>query len=131
MKKNYIFVVFSIIIMSGCASTKLNPGAEKVLVTSNPAEKNCKFKGLVHGHQGNWLTGEFTSHKNLELGALNDIRNSAHAIGANFVQIELNRAGVVGGGSMSSTEYGTWGHSSSEQTSTVVVGNAYYCPNLK
>ena len=136
-RNNKWFLVFIAILLAGCAAKALNPGASKVLVNSRAPNKTCKFLGQVHGNQGDFWTGEFTSYKNLEIGAMNDIRNQAHALGANFVELQVNRAGVDSGGAM----YGNGGNlfgggtiaggSYSTQVSTVIIGNAYYCSDLR
>ena len=75
------------------------------------------------------MTGDFTSHKNLEVGAMNDLRNEAYEMKANYVELVTNRAGVVGSGSMSGGYGYVSGFSNSAQTSTVLSGNAYHCEN--
>ena len=122
-----IFIGVSAVLFSGCAATQLKPGAERILVTKNPAPKGCKFVGAVIGEQGGSLTGSWTSNKNLALGALNDMRNKAADLGANYVQIETDRAGVTGSGHMSSGSSGLWGSSHSGQTDVTNTGNAYKC----
>lgn len=79
--------------------------------------------GQVIGNQGNVFTGPWTSNKNLEQGAINDMKNQASQLGANYVQIITSRAGKTGsfhrsGGSM-------------EQTNVTYTGNAYQCPQLQ
>ena len=95
----------------GCAAKPLNSGAASVKVAPTKADSSCTYVGPVSGDEGGWLTGGYTSHKNLEVGAMNDIRNEAHKMGANYVELITNRAGNVG----------------FNQTSTVLSGNAYHC----
>ena len=106
------------ILASGCAAAPLlAPDAANVLVTRNVAAPECRFLGEVHGSQGNFWTAEFTSDQDLVSGARNRMRDEAFALGANFVQIELeNQSNNTG-------EYSLGGVYSS-----VVVGNAYLCP---
>lgn len=109
-----VYICFAVaLFMSGCASLPLEPQASRVIVTHNPAPKDCKFAGQVIGNQGNLFTGVWTSNKNLEEGALNDLRNQASKLNANYVQLVNTRAGT--GFDM-------------RQTNVINVGNAYSCP---
>lgn len=102
-----------------CAATALKPGAERIIVTRNRAPKGCKFLGAVVGEQGGSFTGGMTSNKNLAQGALNDMRNKAMELGANYVQLETDRAGVTGSGGYYSSHQ--------QQTDVTNTGNAYKC----
>lgn len=104
-------------LLSSCSSIPLNTGASQVIVSPNPVPKGCVYKGQVVGNQGNFFTGDWTSNKNLEEGALNDMKNQAHNAGANYVQLITNRAGNTGSA-----------NSGWEQTSVTNSGNAYSCP---
>lgn len=112
------------VLLSSCAATKLSPEAQKVVISPNKAPKGCKFLGMVQGAQGDFFRGSFTSNKNLEQGAFNDMRNKAAALGGNYVQLLLSRAGQSGGGS---GQGGGFAEGSS-QTTTTNMGNAYKCP---
>lgn len=113
------------LLSSGCAAIQLNPGANMVLVTKTPVDKSCKFLGGVVGNQGGSFSGKWTSNKNLAEGSMNDIKNKAHALGANYVQLETDRAGQ--------TTSGNWdngsGSMSGGQTDVTLTGNAFFCPN--
>ena len=107
------------ILASGCVASPLRtPAAADVLVTRNAPAPECRFVGEVHGTQGNFWTAEFTSDQNLVRGARNRMRDEAFDLGANFVQIELENQ------SNNTAEPSLGGVYSS-----VVVGNAYLCPN--
>ncbi|MES2503703.1 MAG: DUF4156 domain-containing protein [Myxococcota bacterium] len=86
----------------------LKSGADRVILTRNAAPQSCKHLGQVIGSQGNMLTGTMTSNKKLAEGAMNDTRNKAHALGANYVQLETNQAGMSGEGG---THKGSGGNS--------------------
>ena len=91
-----------------------------VVLTRNAPPDGCVFVGEVLGSQGNFWTAEFTSDEDLIVGARNRMRDEAYAIGANFVQIELenqshNTADLSAGGVFSS----------------VVIGNGYHCPEQR
>jgi uncharacterized protein YbjQ (UPF0145 family) len=102
--------------VAGCAATELDPGAERVIVSRTPAAKECVYIGTVIGEQGGALTGPYTSNANLAEGAFNDLKNEAHARGANYVVLEDTHAGT------------TQSRGSSTQTDVTHVGNAYKCP---
>lgn len=103
--------------MGACAAAPLQvPEAAEILVTRNAPAEDCQFVGEVRGSQGNFWTAEFTSDKDLVVGARNQLRDAAFQLGANFVQIELenlshNTADLSSGGVYAST----------------VIGNAYRC----
>lgn len=108
--------------IAGCAATALKPGAERIIVSKKEAPKGCKFLGAVVGEQGGSFTGAYTSNKALAEGSLNDMRNKAMDLGANYVQLETERAGVTGSGG--GYRYGG-GHMG--QTDVTMTGNAYRC----
>ena len=116
------------IVISGCASIPAEPGAARVISSPNAAPKQCKFVAQVVGNQGNFFTGGFTSNRNLEEGAMNDIRNKAAKLGANYIQLVTNRAGITGSTSGSFSSHGGYMSGGSEQTNVTNLGNAYRCP---
>ncbi len=103
--------------LAGCAATSLSPQAQRVVLTPNPPPKGCRYVGAITGNQGNFFTGGFTSNRNMEQGAMNDLRNQAANLGGNYVQMLSNRAAVTGGSG-----------GSQQQTNVVYTGNAYRCP---
>jgi hypothetical protein len=111
---------FAPLAASGCAATALNPGADRVMVTHVPAPNDCRFAGTVIGDQGGSLTGPFTSNRNLAEGAVNDMKNKAHEMGANYVVLETTTAG--------NTISGSGRHISGGQTDVTHMGNAFVCP---
>ena len=92
----------------GCAATALMAGAVRVGVSREAAPGAGSF------------TGQFTSNKKLAQGAMNDMRNAAFDLGANYVVLEESKAGNTSSGSMWSSHGG--------QTDVTQVGNAYTCP---
>ena len=107
----------------GCAATKLDfPGKDVVVIPSTQQlPKDCKFLAQVIGNQGNFFTGAWTSNANMAVGAMNDMRNKAYELGANYVQMLTNQASITGsdglvGGSI-------------QQTNVTNIGNAYKCEN--
>ncbi len=122
----YILSSATIILLglTGCSAIPLNPNAERVLVSPDKPDSNCKFIGQIRGSQGGAFSGPFTSNDNLNDGAMNQLRNNAAAKGANYVQLLTNRsANTISGGSGADG-----GGISGEQTSTYLNGNAYSCP---
>jgi uncharacterized protein YbjQ (UPF0145 family) len=107
------------LLMIGCAATHVRPGAERIIVSKNPAPKGCKFMGTVIGEQGGAFSGRWTSNRNLAEGAMNDMKNKAFDLGANYVSLENSNAGQT----ISASEYGMSGG----QTDVTHAGNAYRC----
>jgi hypothetical protein len=118
-----VLSLFAIVGLVGCSAIPLNPNAQRVIASKSPAPKGCKFVASLVGSQGGALTGGFTANKTMAEGSMNDLRNQAANMNANYVQIEAERAGVTG--SFSVSEYGASG--SSQQTDVTMNGNAYYC----
>jgi len=117
MKKvQFSAMLMSAIYLIGCAAIQLKPGADRVIVSRNNPPKGCKFITSVTGSQGNFFTGGYTSNRNLAQGAMNDLKNQAIGMGANYVQLETNQAGVTGSGG-----------GGRAQTDVTNTGNAYRC----
>ncbi|HAT8858897.1 TPA: DUF4156 domain-containing protein [Legionella pneumophila subsp. pneumophila] len=127
MKKLLSASVITLMI-TGCAAIPADPQTERVIASPNPAPKGCKYVGQVVGNQGNFFTGGFTSNRNLEEGAMNDLKNKASKKGANYIQLVTNRAGVTGSMSGSFDRHGGFMSGGSEQTNVTNLGNAYICP---
>ena len=106
-------ILLTVALVSGCAAISLVPDAERVEIAQE-TPKNCKKLGDVVGTQGSWFTGDYTSNKNLMIGARNDLRNQAHKMGGNVIVIENTN------NSTSGFNVGT--------NNTTVVGAAYRCP---
>lgn len=106
--------------LAACTATALHPAARRVLVTRQPAPASCEYLGTVIGEQGGSLSGGLTSNKNLAAGAMNDMKNQAHKMGANYVVLEDSKAGNTISGSSGSVSGG--------QTDVTNIGNAYRCP---
>lgn len=110
-KKQLIAVLT--ITMAGCSATQpTSQGAQVEIVAEKPAD--CRVLGEVVGSQGNVFSGDFTSNENLMVGARNDLRNKAAALGANTVQVQqsLNATHPYSAGAVKTT----------------LVGTAYSCP---
>ncbi len=114
-----LFLFIPILVISCAAAPLQATGAGNVLVTRNAPAQGCMFVGEVLGSQGNFWTAEFTSDEDLIRGARNRMRDKAFDLGANFVQIELENQ-----------SHNTTHDSLGGVYSSVVVGNAYECPEL-
>lgn len=117
-------VVAVCLVMSGCSSIPMDPGANRIIASPTKPPRACKYLGQVVGNQGNFFTGGWTSNKNLEVGAMNDMKNQAAKLGANYVHLITNRAGVTG--SMGGADGNFSG--TTQQTNVTNMGNAYSCP---
>lgn len=124
MKKFGSGIIMVSVLLGGCASIKLDPQATRVIASPNPAPKACKYVGQVVGNQGNFFTGDWTSNAHLEEGAMNDLKNKASKLGANYIQMINSRAGNTGSASGYNGSFS--GHMS--QTNVTNIGNAYICP---
>lgn len=101
------------IVLSGCAATQTTQqGAAVEIVTQKPT--GCRLIGEAIGSQGNVFSGDFTTDQNLLIGARNDLRNKAAAMGGNVVQVQdtLNSTHPYSAGAVKST----------------VVGSVFACP---
>jgi hypothetical protein len=127
MKKLCLLAAITAVI-SSCSSIPMEPQSNRIIASPNPAPKACHYLGQVVGNQGNFFTGPWTSNRNLEEGAMNDLKNQASHLGANYVQLVTNRAGVTGSMSGSINNNGGYMSGSSEQTNVTNLGNAYNCP---
>lgn len=97
----------------GCAANSLTPDGNRVVILKEiPTQYHCTYKGEIAGAQGNWMTGYWTSNKNLALGARNDLRNEAAKLGANVVVISETLSGT---------------DESNELKNITHIGRAYIC----
>ena len=119
MNHQYVPATWLVLCLS-CAATSLNPGAERVVVGNQPPPAACRFVGTVVGEQGGAWSGYWTSNRNLAQGALNELRNEAQALGANYVLIISTTAGQTGAGNVASA--------SLHQTDVTHTASAYKCP---
>jgi len=101
-----------LLFLVGCNATNtLEPSASKVRIYNNIENKTtCTYLGEVIGSEGVLYNYLFISNYDLTMGARNDLRNKAHALGGNIIEIENYRLGY--------------------QTSTVYVGNVYHCKGM-
>ena len=99
--------------VSRLCSNGIKRTSTRVVILQNlPTQYQCTYKGEIAGAQGNWLTGYWTSNKNLALGARNDLRNEAAKLGANVVVISETLSGT---------------DESNELKNVTHIGRAYVC----
>ena len=105
------FHLIMIITLFGCSATNvLEPKASDVRIYTNIVlPDQCKYLGEVIGSEGFWYNFLFVSNYDLTKGARDDLRNQAHELGGNIVQVETRSFNYA--------------------TSTVYVGNVYDCPD--
>ena len=102
------------VLIAGCAAVQVLPEARAIELVNEPPDRTiCEFLGEVVGSQGNFITGDYTSNKNLVIGARNELRNEASKLGANVVYVQDHK--------------NTSAHGSLGTTNTTVVGKAYRC----
>ena len=103
----------AVLLLVGCSAISTTPEGKSVeLVTVKPPG-NCKPLGDVVASHGNWFTGDYTSNKNLLIGARNDLRNKAAEMGGNYVWVQ------------DSSNTNAWG--SKGTSNTTVLGVVYRC----
>ena len=66
--KSLSLIAFGLLLV-GCSAAPLNPQATQVELHTEKPSGACKSLGEAVGDQGNWVTGDFTSNKDLLLGA--------------------------------------------------------------
>jgi starvation-inducible outer membrane lipoprotein len=116
MNKNLAFVVAlatANLLLAGCSAIEATPAGAAVELVNDRPQGKCKALGETVGSQGNWFTGDYTSNKNLMIGARNDLRNQAAAMGGNIVHVQ----------NLSNTN----SHVGLGTTNTTVVGMVYNC----
>ncbi len=109
--KNKSHLLFLTLILCGCSSLPLNKEGNNVIVSTNPATNNCKYIGEVVGSSGKEPSGFWTSNKDLTISAMNDLRNNAGKLGANYVQ--MISVGIQ------------------EHYNVTNIGNAYHCIDIQ
>ena len=114
MFKKVLLTFATSILLLGCSANQISDGASTVLVVAElPSDSNCQLLGEVVGSQGNWFTGDFTSNENLMIGARNELKNNAAALGGNYVLLQTAQDHAA---------YGSLG-----TTAYTVLGHAYEC----
>ncbi len=124
-KTTALLSILALSLLAGCSADSVNPvAATGVVVASSatPVPQGCHYLGQVTGSQGNFFTGGWTSNKNLATGSMNQLKNNALALGANYVQMLNSNASNTGT---------HWGPGRSKETGATQMGSAYRCPPEK
>jgi|SRR5512146_2992770 hypothetical protein len=106
-------ILLSGLLVLGCSATPVTSEGRSVELLTEKPTGNCKPLGDAVGSQGNWLTGDYTSNKNLLIGARNKLRNKAAKMGGNYVWVQ------------NSANTNAW--ESRGTTNTTVLGVVYRC----
>ena len=114
MKTARALVVFAaIFLLSACSAIQATPDGAPVELVNDRPQGDCRSLGEIVGSQGNFFTGNYTSNKDLMIGARNDLRNQAASMGGNLVHVQnVSNASA---------------HGSRGTSNTTVVGMVYKC----
>jgi hypothetical protein len=116
-----VLAVAMLLPFSSCTTSQLSGGGAQVATSqSAPVDSgwepnNCKSLGYVVGHGGGSFGGGWISNDQLIEYAMNDLRNKASELGANFVQHDTPTMGQSGSNNTTTTSTAT------------VSGTAYLC----
>ena len=102
-----LVVLFSALCLTGCATAALSPQGAQVAVTRNPPTPDCITAGYLVGEGGGTFGGKWISNDSLLEYALNDLRNKAAKLGANYVQTDPPQLGSGHGTTSTATITGT------------------------
>jgi hypothetical protein len=115
---------FLALVLSGCASVPLDPGAQNVVFTTSKIPQTCQFLRQISSSDTNGVTTSYTSHANLQQMQINTLKNEAIHFGANVVMLTGHETTYAGQGL------------SKQRTSRYLqvqthklIGNAYSCPS--
>jgi hypothetical protein len=116
-----VSLMASTALLLGCKTAQLSGGGAQVATSSaapvdsgwDPSQ--CESLGYVIGRGGGAFGGGWVSNEGLIEYAMNDLRNKASEMGANFIQHDTPTMGQAGGDDGSAT------------TTATVSGTAYKC----
>ena len=75
------------IILTGCATAKLLPGANKVQVVDKMPHGKCRLIGPIWHSERNGISQSYQSEEHLRQDSINRLKNKAVKMGANQVVI--------------------------------------------
>jgi len=104
------FIALSTIV-SACSTAELTPAGARVAAGRGAPAESCRPLGYLTGEGGGTFGGAYISNDKLVEYALNDLRNKAGELGANYVQQDPPQLGN--------------GHGTT--TTATVTGTAYRC----
>ena len=108
----YAFALSCVMGVTGCKTSDLSPAAANVAAGRSAAATGCKPVKYLTGKGGGTFGGGFISNEDLIEYAMNDLRNKAAELGANYVQHDPPQLGSGDG----------------TTTSVTITGTAYQCP---
>jgi hypothetical protein len=95
-------------LLPGCFTARVRPEAEPIRITFDMEQvRRCTSLGEVVGSEGHWYSAWLIDNEVLATAALNDLRNRAHAKGADTVFVP--------------------NHTMLFATSVTILGQAYRC----
>ena len=88
-----------------CSTPSLQAGS-KVVAGMHPPGPECENLGTVIGNGGGSFGGGWISNDQLSQYAINDARNKAAALGANYMEVTTPQLGTGGLSTTTATEMG-------------------------
>ena len=107
-------LLLSGLVISGCSTPSLSATGVHVVASRNPAERDCRSLKYVVGRGGGTFGGGWVANEDLVEYAMNDLRNQAGNLGANYIQ----------------TDPPMMGSGSGTTTTVTISGTAYRCPAM-
>jgi hypothetical protein len=101
------FVGLVLLCLLACRTATLEKGAEEVTASRNPAPAGCTSLGYLTGKGGGTFGGAYISNESLIEYALNDLRNQAAELGANYLHHDPPQLGSGDGTTTTATMTGT------------------------
>lgn len=94
-------------LLAGCSTASLSPRGAKVVATRNAPDKTCTAIKYLVGHGGGSFGGGMIANDDLVEYAMNDLRNKAAKVGADYVQHDPPQMGQGDGTTTTVTISGT------------------------
>ena len=88
LKTTYAAVLLApFVVLTGCATAPLIPGAEKVKVVDKRPQGQCKLIGPIWHSERSGISQSYQSEEHLRQDSINRLKNKAVKMGANQVVI--------------------------------------------
>jgi len=82
-------------LLAGCPGIRLNPGANKVKVTTAPAPKSCNYIGHVENRQINGFNNSYSSFDQILHDEITALRNQAQSMNTNLIVVTQHETTFV------------------------------------
>lgn len=115
MNRTLVSIFALTLALTACATAELSRKGASVVAAQTAPYGDCVVLGTVIGEGGGSFGGGMISNASLVEYAMNDARNKAGELGANYVQLGQPALGVSGGDGGTTT------------TTATVLGTAYRC----